>query len=634
MLDSVAYLPLRGSQQVANRNLDEARVAPVLLLEIPAEGRLLASLAVWTVRRPEVVPAGLVRFTLPPRDAAPLTFIGGLRDLAILSDGTQVVYTGQPNGSTTQLEVRPIDQLESAPLRGGENSLGPFVSTDGEWVGFVDFNGTILSRASILGGSPVTLTEVPNGIFGASWGSDDQIVFGTNGAGLFRVPGGGGEPEALTTLDPDEGDGGHYWPTIIPGRRAVLFVTATGVPLSSGQLAVLDLDTGDTKRLAFAGVSPQYVRTGHLVYAAEDGSVRAVPFDAASLEVTGNPVPLVEGVSVKATGVANFAVSDDGRLVYATRVGASGAPPRSLVWVDRDGREEPLGDTWQQDQYITPRFSPDGMRVAVAVAENADTNGNPADLWVLDLTRGSCSRITFGGNNRFFPVWSPDGTQLAFSDGTGGTNRLLVASADGSGQVETLLDRDERQFPTAWAPDGSALAIYTDRSETARDIAVLPVDGDQTPVPFVATPFQERAGTFSPDGRWLAYVSDEAGQNDVYVRPCPGPGQETTVSISGGVEPVWSADGSELFYRNRDQMLAVAVDAGESFRASVPELLFEGPYALDISGGGGGVSNYDVAPDGRFLMIKRVGQGGDDASPEITVVLNWFEELNTRVPVP
>ncbi len=506
MLDSVAYLPLRGSQQVANRNLDEARVAPVLLLEIPAEGRLLASLAVWTVTRPEVVPAGLVRFTLPPRDAAPLTFIGGLRDLAISSDGTQVVYTGQPNGSTKQLEVRPIDQLESAPLRGGENSLGPFVSTDGEWVGFVDFNGTILSRASILGRSPVTLTEVPNGIFGASWGSDDQIVFGTNGAGLFRVPG---------------GDGGHYWPTIIPGRRAVLFVTATGVPLSSGQLAVLDLDTGDTKRLALAGVSPQYVRTGHLVYAAEDDSVRAVPFDAASLEVTGNPVPLVERVSVKATGVANFAVSDDGRLVYATRAGASGAPPRSLVWVDRDGREEPLGDTWQQDQYITPRFSPDGMRVAVAVAENADTNGNPADLWVLDLTRGSRSRITFGGNNRFFSVWSPDGTQLAFSDGAGGTNRLLVASVDRSGQVETLLDRDERQFPTAWAPDGSALAIYTDRSETARDIAVLPVDGDQTPVPFVATPFQERAGTFSPDGRWLAYVSDEAGQNDVYVRVVP-----------------------------------------------------------------------------------------------------------------
>ena len=350
-----------------------------------------------------------------------------------------------------------------------------------------------------------------------------------------------------------------------------------------------------------------------------------MPFNARSLDVTGNPVPLVEGVEIQYFGSANFDISDNGRLVYA--LGAVGVPS-SLVWVDRDGREEPFAGT-QPDDYFYPRISPDGARVAVAVADPA----GDTDLWVLDPARGSRARITFGGNNRFFPVWSPDGSQLAFADGSGGTNRVLLAAADGSGQVETLLDRDERQFPTSWAPDGSALAIYTDRPETARDLGVLPMDGDRMPVPFLATPFQERAGAFSPDGHWLAYVSDESGRDEVYVRPYPGPGQEHTISTNGGDEPVWSRDGRELFYRNGDQMHVVAIDAAEPFRAAAPELLFVGTYDSDTSAASG-ASNYDVAPNGqRLLMLKR-SDTTVDARPQITVVLNWHQELLERVPVP
>ena len=494
---------------------------------------VVSTLVFWALTRPEVAPEGLVRFTINPR--APLTSLGVNRDLAISPDGTRVIHVGQSSGSFV-LDVRPVDQLVSAPLRGGENGFGPFFSPDGEWVGFVGLGGTspcrqpvsggaCLQKASMRGGPPVMVAESPNSIRGASWGMDDQIIFGTNVAGLFRVAGGGGEPEPLTT--PEDGVS-HRWPAIIAGRGAVLFVTAAAGALTGGALAVLDLDTGDVTPLGIVGVSPHYVETGHVVYAVEDGSIRAVPFDATSLEVSGNPVPLVEGVQVKVSGAANFSISDNGRLVYAQGVAAAGVP-RALVWVDRDGREEPLGDAWGPDQYIFPRFSPDGTRVAVVVAENADSLGTPADIWVLDLARGARSRITFEGNRRFFPVWSPDGTQLAFADGPETPNVLLLASADGSGQSDVLLDRSERQFPTSWAPDGHALAIYIDRPETSRDLAVLPMDGDTTPVPFVTTPFQERAATFSPDGRWLAYVSDESGQDEVYVRPYPGPGQETTV---------------------------------------------------------------------------------------------------------
>ena len=587
---------------------------------------LTTGLAVWSVTRPDAIPVDLMRFAIVPPDTAPLGLAGNRHDLAISPDGTLVVYDGPGTGAGFELNLRRIDQLEGAPLRGTLGGRAPFVSPDGEWVGF-QTSGTRLQKVSILGGPAVALTESPNNIFGASWGVDDQIVFGTNSAGLFRVSGGGGDPEVLTAPDAEQRETYHMWPFIIPDREAVVFVVGTDAPLTNGQLAVLDLATGDVTRLGLAGVSPHYVSTGHLVYAAEDQSVRAVPFDATSLEVTGNPVPLIEGVVVKPSGAADFSISDNGRLVYA--LDAGGGTQRSLVWVDREGREEPLGAGWQPDQYIYPRISPDGARVAVAVT---DTTGDNTDLWVLDLARGSRTRITFGGNNRFFPVWTRDGAHVTFADGAGTPNRVLMAAADGSGQTDTLLDRNERQFPTSWAPDGRTLAFYVDHPETARDLWVLPLEGDQTPAPFLATPFQDLAPAFSPDGRWMAYVSDESGQREVYVRPYPGPGQQHTISISGGEEPVWSPEGRELYYRNGAEVMVVAVHTGESFRAEAPERLFEGAY--DLADGFGGVPNYDIGPDGeRFLMVKPAGQAGDAATPEITVVLNWYQELLERVPV-
>ena len=614
-------------------------------------GAVLASLVVgggaaWNLTGPGTVSSGLMRFAISPPETAPLDFTSLDRDLVISPDGTQIVYNSVDEG-LPRLNILAIDQFEGVPLRGGETGSGAFFSPDSEWVGFVTRGGTQLQKVPSFGGPPVALAESPARIFGASWSMDDQIVFGTQGAGLYRVSGGGGVPEELTTLDSDRAEVNHTWPFVIPGRGVVLFVTSTGSPFSTGQLAVLDLDTREVTDLGLMGTSPHYVSTGHVVYMAEDASVRAVPFDVSSLEVTGNPVPVVEGVVVKPTsGAANFSVSDRGRLVYGTGTRGGGSP-RTLVWVDREGREEPLGEAWPDDQYSYPRVSPDGESVAVGIAEDTDNVASPSDLWVLDLSRGSRSRITFGGNNRFLPVWSPDGAQLAFADAPVRPNRILVASADGSGLGKTLLEREgQRVFPTSWSPDGQTLAFYEDYPDTGRDIYVVPVAEDSAPVPFVATPFQERAAAFSPDGRWLAYVSNKSGRDEVYVRPYPGPGRESTISTTGGQEPVWATDGRELFYRNQDQMFAVAVDiSGEEFQAEPPEQLFAGSYDLDSAStsrassdvleadGGGGNPNYAVAADGqRFLMIKHSGVFAEGRRPEIKVVLDWFEELNARVP--
>ena len=291
--------------------------------------------------------------------------------------------------------------------------------------------------------------------------------------------------------------------------------------------------------------------------------------------------------------------------------------------VDRDGRAQALGPEPQEYRY--PRLSPDGGRLAVAVLAETDGSSD-TDLWVFDLDRGSRSRITFGGENRYYPVWTPAGDRLAFSDGPAPpTNTIHIAPADGSGGIVTLLERDGLQYPTSWSRDGRVLAYHENHPETWRDLWVLPVGGD--PEPFLVTPFQEGAPAFSPDGRWLAYVSEKSGQPEVYVQPYPGPGPEFTVSTAGGNEPIWSPDGTELFYRSTDQLMAVAVEPGETLRAGTPEPLFADSYRRGNSTTS--APNYDVTPDGQRFVMIRLG-----ASLEYTaaVVLNFSEELRRVVP--
>ena len=445
----------------------------------------------------------MVRFVIPPGDTAPFDFEGLYADLAITADGTQIVYRTRAPGGWSQLHLRPVGQLLGAPLRGGEGGLGPFVSRDGEWVGFVDeVSSRALRKVSILGGPPVTLTEIPDFIAGASWGPDDQIIFGTVNGGLYQVPEGGGEPEVLTTPDAAQNETGHFWPSVILGRRAVLFVTTMSpAPLTNPQLAVLALDTGVVTRLGIDGVSPRYVSTGHIVYGVMEGSVRAVPFDADALEITGTPVPLVESVMVKTSGAANFGVSDQGSLVYVD--GSPSSDDRTVAFVARDGAVNAL--ELPRARYLSPRVSPDGESLVVQTAE--DDGGV---LWIYDLFGDTqIQQLTFEGDSQR-PVWTPDSRRITFSSDRDGTMSLYEVSADGSGVPERLTTAEEgtSHWPGSWSPDGQTLLfnVQNGTGATDWDIWTLSASGRETHSLHATPDTSSYVGAeLSPNGEWLAY---------------------------------------------------------------------------------------------------------------------------------
>ena len=338
--------------------------------------------------------------------------------------------------------------------------------------------------------------------------------------------------------------------------------------------------------------------------------------------MTGNPFPIVESVFQSSNnGLAQFSFSHSGSLVYVP--GGLQAAAFSLVWVDRQGAVEPLGAP--PHTYRNIRLSPDGRQVASTIADAS------IDVWVYDISRGTLTRLTFEGRNGH-PIWTPDGMRLTFrSNREGGPLNLFWKPADGSGAAERLTTSEQDQSPTSWSPDGQVLAFYErsfaeGQASTDRNIWVVPLEGEREPRPFLQTPFNEGGAVISPDGRWLAYVSNESGRFDVYVQPFPGPGGKRQISTEGGNEPVWSRNGEELFYRNGNQMMAVEITTEPTFSAGTPSILFEGAFRR------GSVlrADYDIAPDGqRFVMLQ---QGGTDALTQINVVLNWFEELMQRVP--
>ena len=578
-------------------------------------GAIAAGGAVWSVMRTSSSAPGVLTHTvvsLPSNEQ--LGAVGASPPMAISPDGTRLVYASQ-NGGRTQLYLRPLNQFEANVIPGTEGARDPFFSPDGQWVGF--FADVTLQKVSVTGGAPQPICDAPDISLGASWGPDDTIVFAAGLSGLVRVPAGGGTPESLTTPDAEKGEVRHSWPQILPGGESVLFTITTE---EGPRIGVLSLATGDWRTLPSGGeaTQAQYVPTGHLVFA-QSGELLGVPFDLARLELDGPPGSVLDGVyaspGLGGLGLAYFAVSRSGSLVYAP--GGAAIAENSLVWVDRDGRASPL--TGGRGTYRYPRLSPDGRRIAVDFRSQTGDR----DIWIYELERGTLSRLTVEGTNRN-PVWAREGTQVTFTSNRAGPFDLYWKPADGSGQSEALLTRANSQFPTSWSPDGRQLAFYEVNPTTARDIWVLAQDDD--PSPFLRTSFNERSPTFSPDGRWLAYVSNESGRDEIYVLAYPGPGGRSQVSTDGGTEPVWSANGRELFYRNGDQMLTVAVETEPAFDAGDPQLLFEERYGVEADRN----PNYDVAPDGqRFVMVK---SDQDSAPTQLHVVLDWFEELNARVP--
>ncbi len=575
---------------------------------------VVGGMATWLFIQPSSPEQSLSRFVirLPP----PIVLRSGNSNaLAISPDGRNFVYRGVWEGRT-RLYLRSLDEVVDKPIPGTEGVTGnAFFSPDGKSIGF--FANNKLKKTSLAGGSPITLCDALSSGRSGDW-FEDTIVFAATlptGQALYQVSANGGEPEMLATVNLDAGEGAYTNPDFLPDGKDFLF----NIRLDTGhQTALLSLETGEQKVLLENARQARYLSTGHLLYEqSRTGNLMVVPFDLAALEVTGDSVPVVQGVRQIPVGSVDYAISDNGTLVYVPST-STGGFNLTLVWVDRQGQATPLIE--DRNVYNRPRLSPDGQRVAVGARSGA----NP-DIWIYDIGPGTRMRLTVEGNN-FSPVWTPDGTRVTFSSTRDGPQDLYWKPADGSGQAELLLNMNSLNIltPTSWSPDSESLAFYEVNPASARDIWALPREGDA--LPFVATAFNERAPMFSPDGRWLAYVSDESGRDEIYVQPYPGPGGKWPISAEGGTEPHWSADGRELFYRLGDKMMVVEVQSEPAFTSGRPQLVFEGPYVL-----GNSVANYDISPDGqRFLMIKEE-EGQQD---QINVVLNWFEELKRLVPTP
>jgi Tol biopolymer transport system component len=570
---------------------------------------VVTGLAVWNLKPSPPQPVSRVTITLPPGQQ--LAGLGGGPAVAFSPDGTHLVYAAIQGGTQTQqLYLRALDSLETRPISGTEGAVNPFFSPDSQWLGF--FAGGKLKKVSASGGAVLTLGDAANPR-GASWGSQGIIAFSPLGVGaLQQVSNAGGTPKPLTRLE--KGELSNQWPEFLPGGNAVLFAAGTGV---TNQVAVQTVGTGERRTLVQGGTHPSYAPSGHLVYA-QGGNLMAVPFDPQRLTTTGEAVPVLEGVRQSITnGYAQYGFSATGSLVYVP--GGVQATQLRLVWVNRNGAEQPIAAPGHA--YRQPHLSPDGRRVAVTI----DEQGN--QVWLLDLSRETLTRFTFEGNRNTDPAWTPDGKRIAFESNKEGRDNLFWQLADGSGGLERLTPSDSAQYPLSWSPHGQMLTFVDLNPATGRDIWVLRVT-DRKAQPFLRTPFNETAPQFSPDGRWLAYVSDESGRDEIYVQPYPGPGGKWQISTEGGTEPVWNPNGRELFYRSGDKMMAVEIAAQPSFAAGKPRMLFEGPYEPSAVT----FPNYDVSPDGqRFLMVK-ANEAREAASTQINVVLNWFEELKQKVP--
>jgi Tol biopolymer transport system component len=637
-IEDVSREPIASGAEAASVAGDR-RVAlrPRTLWAFAAAGAMLVAVGVATemLWRPAASPGSSslerLMITLP---ATQTLEKGRFPPVALSPDGTLLAYAAAANGGRTSLYLRPLDELAARPIPSTEGATTPFFSPDGRWLAF--YADGVLKKVSVTGGVPLTICEAPP-VWSATWGERDDIVFATTlaGSGLWRVSATGGEPMPITT--PAADDAQHGYPQLLPGGTQVLFSV---LRKNAWHLAMVALDGGDWRLLGngrVVGEGAQYVSTGHLVYA-QSGGLVATRFDPAGGTLDPPPVPLLERIEMSRFGGAYFAfASMAGTLVYVPA--GTAVADRALLRVDRDGRAAPLVDARAAYEY--PMLSPDGRRAAVAIASEMGS-----DVWIIDLARAARLRFTAGGIGAF-PVWGPEGTKLAFQSTAPGPFNLFWKMVDGTADAEPLLHAADSasarswpntgatllpgtlptlsgagpQFPMSWSPDGSTLAFHERKPDGERDIWVVSPGGD--PVPFLLTPFDERSPRFSPDGKWLAYVSDESGRNEVYVQPFPGPGPKWLVSIDGGIDPVWSKDGRELFYRHDDQLMAVAVSTTREFSAGRPRRLFE----IRVDAGDNG-PNYDVSPDGTWFVMPRSDRA--PAPAELHVVHNWFSEVTAR----
>ena len=588
---------------------------------------IAAALATWAILRPRVAPPQPpMRLSVELGADMAVAPLGA--NIQISPDGQTLAFVGQRDGGVTQLYVRRLDQLQATMLAGTDDANNPFFSPDGKWIAF--FASRKLKKIATTGGAAITLCDAPAGR-GGTWAEDGTIVFlPSNGSGvsLVRLSSAGGTPEPLLSLG--EGEVTQRWPQMLPSGKGVLY-TASNVASGFGNanIVVHPLPAGTRKVVLRRGSYARYLPSGHIVYV-RDGTLFAAPFDLDRLETAGPSVPVLEGVASNASGgsagAAQMSVSSNGTLAYLAGVSISNGFPVS--WVDRAEKVSTLRAT--PAVWTNPAFSPDGRRLALEIVDST------SNLWVYDLARDTLERLTFDASDSARPVWTPDGRRIAFAatraDSPG--FNLFWRPADGTGEVQRLTESKNLQFPVSWHPSGRFLAFTEIRPGTSEDLMILPIEGNETsgwkpgtPSVFLATGAAEMEPTFSPDGRWIAYSSQEAGRMEVYVRPFPGPGGKWLISSDGGTYPMWSRTRRELFFVSADQHIMVvpyAVD-GDSFRAGKRQ-----PWSNVRFIARQRQRSVDLHPDGDRFAIAAAAAGAPTKQDKVVLILNFFDEL-TRV---
>ena len=568
----------------------------------------LTSLGLLTVAtlflRNRQEPARMLQSSLlPPEKSA---FAGAME---LSPDGRRIAFVAPlPAAGTDVLWVRPLNGLAAQPLAGTEGASFPFWSPDGRFLGF--FADGKLKKIDASGGPPQTLCDAATGR-GGTWNRESVILFAPSpGDPISRVSSSGGAASPVTELPPGGTEGSHRWPYFLPdGKHFLYLALGAGTGPERDALFVGSLDSKERKLLVSTRSSAAYAAPGYLLFHRET-VLLARPFDATRLRFTGDAFPVAEQVRALFTRKAAFSVSENGVLAY--QAGGEGGQSQ-LVWMDRGGKE--LEKVGAPANYRAPRLSHDGRRVALVVEDIR----SGTDLWLYDLARRTSTRFSFDPANEFSPVWSPDDRRIVFTSSRKGAGDLYWKNAAGTGNDEPVIVSPLLKFPNDWSSDGRFLAFQASGPKTGNDLWIFSI-ADRKASLYLQTEFSEAGARFSPDGLFLAYVSDESGTDEVYVQPFPGPGGKWQISISGGQQPAWSRNGRELFYlAPPNKLMAVEVQGGEAFEVGIPKLLFE----TRLVGGPG--RRYDVSSDSqRFLVNTPIG--AETHSP-ITLVVNWTAEL-------
>jgi Tol biopolymer transport system component len=538
--------------------------------------------------------------------------------VALSPDGSLLAYGVYGGFYPQELRLRRMGEIEASPLAGTRRAKNPFFSPDGQWLAYFSFPDGRLLKVPVAGGKPVEICEAPF-FWGGAWDVHGNIFFGSVGS-IYRVSSAGGKPEVVLEGSTARGEPGYRYPEVLPEGDALLLTAGTeGDDYTNASIVLLDLETRQLRTLVDRGENARYVPTGHLVFV-RDGSLMAARFDLGRREVRGTPSPVVPKITHAARYAGGqYAFSNNGVLAYVPP--GTSIPTARVVWRRRDGSTEPIG--LSVNNLLSMRLSPDGARLAISAS------GTSGKLFVFDLRRGVLAPLTSKDTDssafELQPAWTPDGQRISFSTASGAayTFQIHQARADGSGPVELLRKGETGAYPYDWTSDGRALLYVEETLDKGTNVGVFSPGTQPESKLLLSSEANEDEPALSPDGRWLAYTSDESGRREVIVRPFPDLAAKWQISSEGGFSPRWSRNGRELFYRDGTNLMVVAVEAGKSFAVGRPRPLFKDSIPPWLNGG------YDVSPDGQSLLTMEIEE---DGAKQIVVVLDWFEELKRLVP--